>query len=53
MWTPDSIAKLQSATRTNNAATYKEYAKLINEQSRKLKTLRACSRSSRSVHLCR
>jgi glutamate synthase (NADPH/NADH) large chain len=40
MWTPDSIAKLQSATRTNNAATYKEYAKLINEQSTKLKTLR-------------
>ncbi len=40
MWTPDSIAKLQSATRTNNAATYKEYAKLINDQSSKLKTLR-------------
>ncbi len=40
MWTPDSIAKLQMATRTNNAATYKEYAKLINEQSTKLKTLR-------------
>jgi glutamate synthase (NADPH) large chain len=40
MWTPDSIAKLQSATRTNNPATYKEYAKLINEQSTKLKTLR-------------
>ena len=40
MWTPDTIAKLQHATRTNNAATYKEYAKLINEQSTKLKTLR-------------
>jgi glutamate synthase (NADPH/NADH) large chain len=40
MWTPDSIAKLQHATRTNNAATYQEYAKLINEQSTKLKTLR-------------
>lgn len=40
MWTPDSIAKLQLATRTNNAATYKEYAHLINEQSTKLKTLR-------------
>ncbi|MDO8351513.1 MAG: glutamate synthase large subunit [Gallionella sp.] len=40
MWTPDSIAKLQMATRTNNVATYKEYAKLINEQSTKLKTLR-------------
>ncbi len=40
MWTPDSIAKLQNATRTNNAATYKEYAKLINEQATRLKTLR-------------
>jgi glutamate synthase (NADPH/NADH) large chain len=40
MWTPDSISKLQHATRTNNAATYKEYAKLINEQATKLKTLR-------------
>ncbi|NOT82215.1 MAG: glutamate synthase subunit alpha, partial [Gallionella sp.] len=40
MWTPDSIAKLQNATRTNNPDTYKEYAKLINEQSTKLKTLR-------------
>jgi glutamate synthase (NADPH/NADH) large chain len=40
MWTPDSIAKLQHATRTNNAATYREYAKLINEQSTRLKTLR-------------
>ena len=40
MWTPDTVAKLQLATRTNSAATYKEYAKLINEQATKLKTLR-------------
>ncbi len=40
MWTPESIAKLQHATRTNNVSTYKEYAKLINEQNTKLKTLR-------------
>jgi len=40
MWTPDSIARLQNSTRTNNFATYKEYAKLINEQATKLKTLR-------------
>ena len=40
MWTPESIAKLQHATRTNNVSTYKEYAKLINEQSTRLKTLR-------------
>ena len=40
MWTPDTIAKLQNATRTNNYATYKEYARLINEQGQRLKTLR-------------
>ncbi len=40
MWTPESIATLQHATRTNNVSTYKEYAKLINEQSTRLKTLR-------------
>ncbi len=40
MWTPDSIAKLQHATRTGSTATYEEYAKLINDQTRKLKTLR-------------
>ncbi|MBI5891890.1 MAG: glutamate synthase subunit alpha [Nitrosomonadales bacterium] len=39
-WTPDSIAKLQHATRTNNAATYKEYAKLINDQTQRQMTLR-------------
>jgi len=40
MWTPDSIAKLQHATRTNQYETYKEYAKLINDQSRRHMTLR-------------
>jgi len=40
MWTPDSIAKLQHATRTNSATTYKEYAKLINDQARRHMTLR-------------
>ncbi|MFA5370667.1 MAG: glutamate synthase-related protein [Sideroxydans sp.] len=39
-WTPDSIAKLQHATRSNNATTYKEYAKLINDQTRRQMTLR-------------
>jgi glutamate synthase (NADPH/NADH) large chain len=40
MWTPDSIAKLQHATRSNNYRTYKEYAQLINDQSRRHMTLR-------------
>ncbi|MFN3956671.1 MAG: glutamate synthase-related protein [Tepidimonas ignava] len=40
MWTPDAIAKLQHATRAGNYATYKEYAQIINDQSRRLMTLR-------------
>jgi glutamate synthase (NADPH/NADH) large chain len=40
MWTPDSIAKLQNATRTGEFSTYKEYAKLINDQTRRHMTLR-------------
>jgi len=40
MWTPDSIAKLQHATRTNQYNTYKEYAALINDQTRRQMTLR-------------
>ena len=40
MWTPDSIAKLQHASRANNYSTYKEYAQLINDQSRRHMTLR-------------
>ncbi|WP_258129563.1 glutamate synthase-related protein [Achromobacter anxifer] len=40
MWTPDSIAKLQHASRANNYRTYKEYAQIINDQSRRHMTLR-------------
>jgi glutamate synthase (NADPH/NADH) large chain/glutamate synthase (ferredoxin) len=36
MWTPDAIAKLQHSTRANNFSTYKEYAQIINDQSRGL-----------------
>ncbi|HVP08895.1 MAG TPA: glutamate synthase large subunit [Burkholderiales bacterium] len=39
-WTPDAIAKLQHAARKNSTQTYKEYAALINDQSRRLLTLR-------------
>jgi len=44
MWTPDSIAKLQHATRAGNFATFKEYSRLIDEQSEKLLTLRGLFR---------
>ena len=40
MWTPQTIAKLQNATRTGSYQTYKEYAALINEQNERLMTLR-------------
>ena len=40
MWTPDAIAKLQHSTRSNNWTTYKEYAQLINDQSKRHLTLR-------------
>ena len=40
MWTPDVIAKLQHSTRANNWNTYKEYAQLVNDQSRRHMTLR-------------
>ncbi|MDZ4188650.1 MAG: glutamate synthase-related protein [Hydrogenophaga sp.] len=40
MWTPDAIAKLQHSTRANNWSTYKEYAQIINDQSKRHMTLR-------------
>jgi len=40
MWTPDAIAKLQHSTRSNNFSTYKEYAQIINDQSKRHMTLR-------------
>jgi glutamate synthase domain-containing protein 2 len=40
MWTPESVATLQRATRTNEYSTYKQYAEMINEQNRRHMTLR-------------
>ncbi|MDH4396606.1 MAG: glutamate synthase-related protein [Limnobacter sp.] len=40
MWTPDAIAKLQHSTRSNQYSTYKEYAQIINDQSKRHMTLR-------------
>jgi glutamate synthase (NADPH/NADH) large chain len=40
LWTPDAIAKLQHSARANNFNTYKEYAQIINDQSRRHLTLR-------------
>ncbi len=40
MWTPDAIAKLQHSTRSNNYNSYKEFAQIINDQSKRHMTLR-------------
>jgi glutamate synthase domain-containing protein 2/glutamate synthase domain-containing protein 3 len=40
MWTPDAIAKLQHSVRANRFETYREYAQLINDQSKRHMTLR-------------
>ncbi|NML26447.1 glutamate synthase-related protein [Zoogloea dura] len=40
MWTPDAIAKLQHSTRSGKFDTYKEYARIINDQSKRHMTLR-------------
>ena len=40
MWTPDAIAKLQHSARANRFDTYKEYAQIVNDQSRRHMTLR-------------
>jgi len=40
MWTPETISKLQHATRANDAKTYAEYARLVNVQNERLLTLR-------------
>ncbi|NQZ42891.1 MAG: glutamate synthase large subunit [Flavobacteriaceae bacterium] len=40
MFNPLSIAKLQKAVRNNEPTTFKEYAQLVNEQSKSLLTIR-------------
>ena len=40
MWTPEAIADLQHAVRTDNVNTYKKYAQIINDQTKRHLTLR-------------
>ncbi|MCU7959944.1 MAG: glutamate synthase large subunit [gamma proteobacterium symbiont of Bathyaustriella thionipta] len=40
VWTPDSISKLQHSCRANDAKTFAEFSRLIDEQNEKLLTLR-------------
>ena len=39
-WNPEAIAKLQYATRSNDPRAYREFADDVNDQSRKMATLR-------------
>ena len=39
-WNPDTIAKLQYATRANSWKSYQEFSQAVNDQSRQLATLR-------------
>ncbi|MCZ6800327.1 MAG: glutamate synthase large subunit [Nitrospirae bacterium] len=39
-WNPDTIFKLQHATRTNDATTFEEYSKLVNDESKQRSNLR-------------
>ena len=50
IWTPDSIAKLQHATRSGSCATFKEYSRLINDQNEQLLTLRGLFRIREAAH---
>jgi len=43
-WTPQSVSLLQHAARTGDAAKYKEYANLLNDQSQDLLTIRGLFR---------
>ena len=40
VWTPHTIGKLQHAVRSNNAKTFAEFSRIVNEQSESLLTLR-------------
>ena len=40
MWTPDTISKLQHSTRANDAKTFREFARLVNDQNKRLLNLR-------------
>lgn len=44
LWSPESISKLQQATRTGEMALYREYAHQINDQAEKQFTLRGLFR---------
>jgi glutamate synthase (NADPH/NADH) large chain len=53
VWTPDSVAALQHAVRLNAKERYEEFARLVNEQGQRLKTLRGLFRIRQAKELGR
>lgn len=50
LFNPDTISKLRHSVRSSSQETYREYAQLVNDQSRKLCTLRGLMRLRKAVH---
>ena len=48
LFNPETVFKLQHATRAKRYDVYKEYTSLVDTQSTKLATLRGCSSSARA-----
>ena len=48
-WNPEVIAKLQDSTRTGDRELYQEFARLVNDQSRKMATLRGLLEFKKTV----
>ncbi|QWC56680.1 glutamate synthase large subunit [Erythrobacter sp. 3-20A1M] len=49
-WTPTSVANLQHAVRGNDPKNYEEFAKVMNEQSERLLTIRGLMEFKRAKH---
>ncbi len=49
LWTPQTITLLQQATRENNVEKYRQYAELINDQSKRQSTLRGLLRFKKTT----
>ncbi|MCP4368422.1 MAG: glutamate synthase large subunit, partial [Deltaproteobacteria bacterium] len=51
LWTPASITSLQQSTRKNDYDSYREYADLINNQAKRLSTLRGMFRFAKTKQI--
>ena len=49
LWTPEAISRLQWATRKNDIGLYREYARMINDQTRRQCTLRGLFRFKKTT----